>query len=363
MALAATFAAGSPMGLVLEADEQLDMLVVTGVAAGSQGEACAVRVGQVVTSVQGKVPKGSKQALQLLQGKRPLAVGFDDEHVLTKQRAAAAKKQKKPKKSGAKGGDALGHPRAAADIPRSPFGQRWCVLTQPAKGDLGMRLDASLVVEAITRADGPAAIAGVPIGWQIMAVGDTAIGSSIQFAMAVTQISPGGRLSMLCYPATEQEKMSAVATKWAAIHHGRHARNPPPDVPDAGPESSENDGDENEAPPDRSGSGSGRFGTPSKRALRRQRACEVEEEKATPAAAAGSVDATPKQARQKDRTGRWYTAPTFTPGQELALCKIQAVGRGHIARLEIDRSLSLSLSRSLAYEDFKTKTSQPPPSP
>ena len=183
--MTATFAAGSPFGLTLEADESLDRLVVTGVASGSQGEDCGVRVGQVVTSAQGKVPKGSKQALQLLQGKRPLVVGFDDEKVLAKQLAAAAKRQKKKTPKSAKNEPAAASlvlPRTAAEIPRSPFGQRRCVLTTPAKGDLGMSLDSSLIVEAITRPDGPAALAGVPSPGKISAI------QILHFAPAVSPI-------------------------------------------------------------------------------------------------------------------------------------------------------------------------------
>ena len=39
------------------------------------------------------------------------------------------------------------------------------------------------------------------------------------------------RVALVLHPATEHEKMAAVASKWAAIHRGRHVRNPPPILP------------------------------------------------------------------------------------------------------------------------------------
>ena len=181
--------------------------------------------------------------------------------------------------------------------------------------------------------------------------------------MAVKHLPAGSKLSMLCYPATEHEKMSAVATKWAAIHRGRHVRNPPPEIPIPGAESSDDDEENDPSAGGRGASGKGRYSSPSsKRALRRQRALS-NERTAAAAAAAAEAGATPQRQKTKDRTGRWYTAPTFTPGQEQALRKIQAAGRGHITRLEIDRSRQGDLSRSLSYDDPNQPPGQPPPSP
>ena len=103
MAESATFAHKGPLGLVFEVDAASDRLVVTGVAANGAGEQQRVRVGQVLTSVQDKAPKNSKQALKMLKQKRPLKLGFDDAREL--QKGAKAKRSKGSKKAAQTPGD------------------------------------------------------------------------------------------------------------------------------------------------------------------------------------------------------------------------------------------------------------------
>ena len=86
------------------------------------------------------------------------------------------------------------------EIPRSPFGQRRCVLALPTEalgggGGLGMAVDGELVVQQITDAAGPAAAAEVPVGWRIVGVDDRPVSSAVQLTAAIelaTQPQPSG---------------------------------------------------------------------------------------------------------------------------------------------------------------------------
>ena len=211
------------------------------------------------------------------------------------------------------------------EIPRSPFGQRRCVLALPAEalgGGLGMAVDGDLVVQQITDAAGPAAAAEVPVGWRIVGVDDRPVSSAVQLTAAIelaTQPQPGGgggddaarRVVLVLHPATEHEKMAAVASKWAAIHRGRHVRNPPPILPGS-------DSDDDDA----------LYSTPPDAASRTR----------SDVSSGGLSSASTPPGR--GRHGRWYTAPDFTPGQEAALNRIQAAARGHIVR-QTSKELSL----------------------
>ena len=214
------------------------------------------------------------------------------------------------------------------EIPRSPFGQRRCVLALPTEalgsggGGLGMAVDGELVVQQITDAAGPAAAAEVPVGWRIVGVDDRPVSSAVQLTAAIelaTQPQPSGvgddgarRVALVLHPATEHEKMAAVASKWAAIHRGRHVRNPPPILPGS-------DSDDDDA----------LYSTPPADAAGRTR---------SDVSSGGLSKASTPPGR--GRHGRWYTAPDFTPGQEAALNRIQAAARGHIVR-QTSKELSL----------------------
>ena len=289
MAVSVVFTSKGPLGLEFEVDAASDHVVVVGVTPGGQGAQLGVRVGQVVASVQNKPRKSGSKTLKAMKQKRPLTVGFEQA----------------PAPVGAKSHDI---------IPRSPFGQRRCVLVQPPTGDLQMSLGTDLVVQQVAPG-GAASAAGVPTGWKVMAIDEARVFTPVQFAVMLSRLEPGARVTLLLQPATEEEKMAAVASKWAAIHRGRHARNPPPEVPAGG-------GSDEEKHEHRSPGGSRR--TPSRHRSTRM-----------------SNASTPKQ----DRTGRWYTAPEFTPGQEHALRRIQAAGRGLIARQGVVAELSRTLSQ------------------
>lgn len=282
MATSVVFRQRGPLGVEFEVDPKTDRLVVIGVIPDGQGEQLGVRVGQSVVSVQNKAPKSSKKALTaLMKQKRPLTVGLSDHEPRTEVEQKVV-------------GTGTGY-----GIPRSPFGQRRCVLTQPPTCDLRMTLGADLVVSDVLQG-GAADEAKVPTGWKVVAVEDQLVLSSVQFAVLVSKVEPGKRVVLLLQPWTEDAKIAAVASKFAAIHRGRQVRNPPPEIPPEADSDEEND----------------QFRSP---------------------------DGPPRSPKH-DRTGRWYTAPQFTPGQEQALRRIQAAGRGHIAR-QNSRELSCTLSQ------------------
>jgi len=140
-------------------------------------------------------------------------------------------------------------------IPKSPFGQRRCMLKLPSvvasggfdsDSSLGVILTSELVVESHSH-DGdsngddteervgkeeedPTGTAALPIGWRVVAVEDSVVANKLQLTTAIKALGPKQRIAVTVHPATEHAKMCAVATKWQAIHRGRQARNPPPAI-------------------------------------------------------------------------------------------------------------------------------------
>ena len=94
------------------------------------------------------------------------------------------------------------------EIPRSPFGQRRCVLALPAEalgggGGLGMAVDGDLVVQQITDAAGPAAAAEVPVGWRIVGVDDRPVSSAVQLTAAIELATPTSPWQPISAPEIE----------------------------------------------------------------------------------------------------------------------------------------------------------------
>ena len=74
-------------------------------------------------------------------------------------------------------------------------------------------------------------------------MGDFPVQEPVQLAACLAGAKSGDTVSLLLTPGTEDAVMAAVVSKLAAMHRGRHARNPPPFLP----ESDEEEGGDGEA--------------------------------------------------------------------------------------------------------------------
>ena len=72
-------------------------------------------------------------------------------------------------------------------------------------------------------------------------MGDFPVQEPVQLAACLAKA--GDTVSLLLTPGTEDAVMAAVVSKLAAMHRGRHARNPPPFLP----ESDDEEGGDGEA--------------------------------------------------------------------------------------------------------------------